>query len=244
MTRSRPRLQTVLYAAGVLLALPPAAYGSGTISHLAGASGAVRDVRRICADDNLYVNHDGTLESAVAWEFGGVQEPYDGAFGEGYDLGPGTVECVTFWISQDGWNQGESSDIYVWDGGVTGAPGAVLALVTGMVFEGIPIWPDFGRYDVEIAAGLTGAATVGSWGNWPWAHPGYWWGVDQNGPPGHPWTHVAEGIGYPAGWQNPDIVWGPGFITSIGIGVHFTAGGSPAESATWGAVKRLFAAAE
>ncbi len=228
--------------AWLLLAVPSALGGNGVISSLTGAEGGtVVTVRRLCSDNNLYVHHDGTLESAIAWEWAGVQEPYYGAFGEAFDLGPGMVECTSLWISQDGWNQGQATDAYVWEGGVHGTPGAVLALVPGIVFEDIPIWPNLGRYDVEIPVQVTGPFTVGSWGDWPWAGPGYWWGVDQDGPTGHPWTYVKEGYGYPPDWQNPDDIWGPGYLTSMGIGVHFTTGGTPAEPGTWGGVKSLFA---
>jgi hypothetical protein len=128
------------------------------------------------------------------------------------------------------------------EGGVASAPGNVLAVVTGVVFEDIPIFPDGGRYDVEIPAAAAGAFTVGSWGNWPDAGQGYFWLVDQDGPEGYPWTHVAEGTGFPQGWQDPEPIWGVP-IHSMGIGVHFTGGGSPAVPTTWGSVKSLFAAA-
>jgi hypothetical protein len=196
-------------------------------------------VQRLCSDDNLYTNNDGTLETGMGWQFNGVQPPYDGAFGEGYDLGPGTVECVSLWISQDGWNMGQSTDVYVWEGGVTGTPGNVIAVVTGIVFQDIPIWPDGGRYDVEIPVAVAGEFTVGSWGDWPGAGGGYYWLADQDGPAGHPWTHVAQGTGFPPGWQNPSPIFGP--TQSMGIGVHFTGGSTPADAVTWGEMKRLFA---
>jgi len=235
-------MRSVLWALLVLLVAPAIACGEGATSSLTGAGGgSLRVVQRVCSDDNLYVHHDGTFEAGVAWEWAGVQEPYYGAFGEAFDLGVGTVECVSLWITQDGDNAGQSTDVYVWEGGVTGTPGTVVALVSGIVFENIPVWPDFGRYDVEIPAEVAGEFTVGSWGNWPWAGPGYWWGVDQDGAAGHPWTYVMDGYGYPPGWQNPDDIWGPGYINSMGIGVHFAAEGTPAAPATWGAVKSLFA---
>lgn len=47
------------------------------------------------------------------------------------------------------------------------------------------------------------------------------------------------GIGWPEGWQHPEIVWGAP-IGSMGIGAHFTPGDPvPVRTSTWGEVKRL-----
>ena len=38
------------------------------------------------------------FEQGFAWRTGAVSPPYDGAFGEAFDIGSGTVSCVTpFW---------------------------------------------------------------------------------------------------------------------------------------------------
>jgi hypothetical protein len=235
-------MRLLIWTSALLLMTPAASHGVGTTVLFSGAEGGtIRVMRQLCSDDNLYVHHDGTFEMGVGWEMGGVVPPYDGAFGEAFDLGPGAVQCVSLWISQDGWNAGQSTDVYVWEDGVTGTPGGVLALVSGIVFQDIPIWPDGGRYDVEIPVAVSGAFTVGSWGNWPDGMAGYGWLADLDGPAGFPWTHVAEGIGWPAGWQNPSLIFAP--IQSMGIGVHFVSGSTPAESATWGEIKHLFVSA-
>lgn len=230
----------ILTAAWLLLAATIAQAQDPT-SMLTGPGGTpVINSPRLCADDNLVVHHDGTFEHGIAWEVAGVAEPYFGAFGEGYDLGPGAVECFSVWISQNGSYAGQSTDVYVWDGGVSGPPGAVLAVVTGVVFQSIPAWPAVGRFDVEIAAAVPGAFTIGSWGNWPDALPGYWWMADSTGEPGHPWTHVVPGLGLPEGWQHPGDMWSI-TIQSMAIGVHFTPDGPVPEAATsWGEVKRLY----
>ena len=62
--------------------------------------------------------------------------------------------------------------------------------------------------------------------------------ADESGPGGHPWTNIAPGIGYPSGWQNPNVVW-PN-CRSLGIGATITEEPSPVESVTWGAIKTLF----
>jgi hypothetical protein len=236
-------MRAFLLVSVLMLAVPAAICDGGSIGYLSdGPIESVRMVRRVCSDDNLYVHHDGTFEDGVCWDASGVEPPYDGAFGEAFDLGPGMVECVSFWLTQIGGYQGQSTDVYVWEGGVAEEPGGVLEVVTGIVLEDIPIWPEAGRYDVEIPSSVPGGFTVGSWGNWPGqsGNP-YFWCTDRDGPVGHPWTHVVEGQGYPSGWQNPEVIWGfP--IHSMGIGVHFTGGGSPVVPTTWGSVKSLFAA--
>ncbi len=207
---------------------------------LSGAGGGSIEIgQRICSDDDLYFHHDGSFELGIGWEYLGVAPPYDGAFGEAYELGPGAVNCVSLWLSEGGdWYTGQTTDVYVWEGGVAGSPGNVLAMVGGIVFQDIPVWPDGARFDVEIAIAVSGAFTAGSWGNWPGAGPGYAWLVDRDGPAGHPWTHVAEGTGVPPGWQHPNVAFGQ--VQSMGIGVHFIAGGTAIEPVTWSKVKRLF----
>jgi hypothetical protein len=235
------RTNLCIFSALALLVVGTAR-ADGPMAHLTGASaGTISLTQRICSDDNLYVHHDGSFEGGIAWDGEGVAEPYDGAFGEAFDLGSGEVECVSLWISQDGWNMGQATDIYVWQGGVTDVPGNVLAVVTGVVFQNIPVWPDGARYDVQIPVAVTGPFTAGSWGDWPGSMLGYYWMVDQDGSSEFSWTHVADGLGFPLGWQHPSIdpLWG--FEMSMGIGVHFTASSTPAVAPTWGAVKALFA---
>ena len=109
---------------------------------LSSQPGPVRESLRLCSDDNLQTHHDGSFEAAIAWEADGVAPPYYGAFGEGYDLGPGAIDCVSLWLCQSMPYQGQATDVYAWEGGTSGDPGAVLAMVTGMVFQNIPTWPE------------------------------------------------------------------------------------------------------
>lgn len=200
----------------------------------------VPTVAESCSDANLLVHHDGSFENGFAWEWLGVGPPYTGAFAESYVLGPGMVECVSLWHSQIGLYAGQSTDVFVWEGGVTTEPGAVLAVATGIVFDTIPVWAEVGRFDVPISVAIAGEATVGSWGNWPEAGNGYFWLADSDGPQGHPWTYIAFGSGFPGGWQNPEVVFGDR-INSLGIGVHFTADQPvPTRLRTWGRVKGLY----
>lgn len=209
---------------------------------LSGSTGAVTLVGPSCSDDDLLHHHDGVFESGIGWRTGGVRPPYDGAFGEAFDVGPGVVSCISLWLVQDGTNAGQSSDVYVWDGGIAGTPGSVLAVVPGIVFGPIPIWPEIGRFDVDVSVPIAGPATVGAWGNWPDAREGYAFAADAHGA-GHPWTHIAEGVGFPPGWQHPGIVFGD--VGSMGIGMHYRPDDPvPTRASSWGMVKALYAGRE
>ena len=111
----------------------------------------------------LFYNHDGSFENGYCWQYGGIVPPYYGAFGEGYDLGAVFVECSAHWLSQTGAFVGQPADIYLWDGGVTGAPGGVLSMVAGVVFDPIAFWPSCSQHDVEIGYHVGGEFTVGYW---------------------------------------------------------------------------------
>ena len=191
-----------------------------------------------CAGGVLVHNHDGSFENGYAWAYGGTIPPYYGAFSEGYDLGSGTVRCGAYWVTTlPGYYQGQTTDCYVWEGGVSTTPGSVIGVVIGTVFGNVPNWPEVGQNDVDLNAAVGGEFAVGCWGNWPHQLVGYFYAADVDGPQGHPWACIAPGIGYPTGWQDPAIVWGP--TSAMGCGVYFEQG-TPAESETWGAVKALF----
>ena len=192
---------------------------------------------------DFVVHHDGSFENAYAWQYGGAVAPYYGAFGEAYDAGYGDTICqAAYWVSA-GYFVGQTADCYVWESGIGSSPGAVLGVVADVVFSNVPDWPACGENDVTLCIYLGGPFTVGYWGNWPDALCGYYCAADLNGPGGHPWTCIAPGIGYPSGWQDPSIVFGP--TRSMGIGVDLIQIGglccySPAESPTWGSIKAMF----
>jgi hypothetical protein len=206
-----------------------------------------------CIDNPTYFNHDGSFENGYAWQYGGIAAPYYGAFGEGFYMGShGDICCGGFCVSTlPGYFTGQSADVYVWEGGAGySAPGAVLDVVPGIVFTNVPDWPAVGMNTIEMNVYVPDEFTIGYWGNWPDALLGYFCAADLNGPGGHPWTNIAPGIGYPSGWNDPSIVWGP--TQAMGMGVAWHEGGPgwicnpwtpppiPARSSTWGSIKHLF----
>lgn len=168
---------------------------------------------------------DGSFENGYAWSYGGVTRPYYGAFAEAFDLGSAQLNCASFWFTDIGKYQHQTMDVYVWDGGVTRLPGLVLAMVPGVDPGPVAIWPEISRHDVEINVQVPGEFAVGYWGNWPGQDNGWFVAADLNGWGGHPWTMIAPGIGYPTGWNDPSLVWGP--IRALGIGVTWDPPGPP-----------------
>ncbi len=192
-------------------------------------------------DDALYFHHDGTFEYGFCWFCDGcVDPPYDGALAEAFDLGPGVISAGAFWLTSSGCQYSVSSDIFVWAGGLTGPPGEVVAVVSNIELPEPPLWPQVAQMDTAIHAVVDGEFTIGYWSPWAGTCCAYL-AADLNGPGGHPWTNVAEGLEWPSGWQHPEVVWEPP-IQSLGIGVYFAAETSGAESPTWEAVSNLLKA--
>ena len=80
---------------------------------------------------------------------------------------------------------------------------------------------------------------MGYWGNWPDAPGGWFVGADTNGFGGCPLTCIRPGIGYPTGWQNVSIIWGP--TTALGIGAEaHECGATPVRESSWGQIKAPF----
>jgi hypothetical protein len=191
-----------------------------------------------CWGEQVY-NHDESFENGYAWQYAGVVPPYWGAFGEGIEASWAVIACVKIWVTTlPGYYFGQTCDVYVWEGGVTGPPGAVLDMVAGVVLGNVPNWPTVGENDVEMHYAIAqDGCTVGYWGNWPGAPCAYFVAADLNGPGGHPWTCIAPGIGYPTGWNDPSMIWEP--TQSLGLGAVYS-WCSPVEARSWGSIKGLF----
>jgi hypothetical protein len=191
--------------------------------------------------ETLYYNHDGSFENGFCWQYGGVVPPTCGAFGEGFDMpfSGCLIECIDLWVTQIGNYSGQSLDLFLWEGGVNSPPGGVIHVVTGVTLSNVPLWPALGQNPIEFHGGAGGHFTVGFWTDFSVQTCQWYIGCDENGFGGHPWTNIAPGLGYPTGWQNPAVVWD--ICHSLGIGIHAEEGIiSPVQSATWGALKKLF----
>ncbi len=186
-----------------------------------------------------FFHHNEGFEAAFCWGYGGIQPPYYGAFGEAFDLGAVTIECLSLWLTQIGdYLPGTLLDAYIWEGGVTSEPGGVLMVETGVDPGGPAFWPEISEHDVIMGSPVVGEFTVGYWADFSGISCKWFVASDLDGPLGHPWTNIAPGGSHPEGWQNPGIVWGD--MSSIGLGGYYTEGGTPVESTTWGALKGLF----
>jgi hypothetical protein len=82
-----------------------------------------------CPAGELVVHHDYSFENGWCWSFAGIEPPHYGALAEAYDLGPGCVRCGAFWLTNHGGYISRLADIYVWEGGITDEPGAVLVVL-------------------------------------------------------------------------------------------------------------------
>jgi hypothetical protein len=188
----------------------------------------------------LAMNSDGGYENGYAWQFGGTVAPYYGAFAECYAT-PNLKACsVVLDLTQIGYDVGQTLDAYAWaDAG--GAPGAVINVAVGADPGAIAFWPSLSRHVINLPddSDCVDATWTGYWGNWPGAQSGWFIGADTNGFGGCPYSNIAPGIGYPTGWNNVSVVWGP--TQALGIGGEFVScEPSPTVEATWGQIKNLY----
>ena len=186
----------------------------------------------------LVHNHDSAFENGYAWSYGGVMPPYYGAFGEGYLVGDGVnVQCIALWLTQTGTYFGQTCDVYIWEGGVSGPPEAVLAVMVGFDPGAPAFWPEISQHNADIPDFFaTGEITVGYWGNWPDEAAGWYCAADTDGFGGHPWTCAAPGSGYGPGWIHANEVWES--TSTLGLGYVYA---SPARAmgTTWESIKDL-----
>lgn len=188
----------------------------------------------------LNFNADGTYENGYAWRYHGVVAPYYGAFAECYSAPePVTVCSVVLDLTQIGSYAGQPSDIYVWDD-AGGNPGNVLCVRLNFLPGAPAFWPSISRHTATLdGCCATGNFWVGYWGNWPNAGTAYFIGADLDGFGGCPRTNIAPDIGFPTGWQNVSVAWGP--TQALGIGAEtYPCGGTATQSSTWGAIKNLY----
>lgn len=164
----------------------------------------------------LRINYDGSAENAYCWEYGGLVPPYYGAFAECYN-DAGRVCGIELQLTGIG-APCTPCDLYVWsDAG--GVPGNVLSYTSGANPCPVATWPNISAHDFAInPCAVNGPYWVGFWAGVD-SHElcPYYVAADLDGCAGGcPMTNVAPGIGYPTGWQNVSIIWGP--TQAIGIG--------------------------
>jgi hypothetical protein len=191
---------------------------------------------RECVGTLVY-NHDFSFENCYCWQHEGVAPPYYGALAEGFDLGAVTAECAVYWLTNL-YDLPAPIDVYVWDGGVDGPPEGVLCMIPGVDDLCVGYWPSCCENDIEVGCCVSGDFAVGYWVDFGDHYCLEYCCADENGNGGYPWTCIAPGIGYPTGWQHPNVVF-PDCV-SMGIGVTVADEPSAAGSETWGSIKALF----
>ncbi len=205
-----------------------------------GVSTSDDGVRTPPCDATLLMNGDDSWENGYAWRYMGVVPPDFGSFAEGYE-GVGTVCGVRYHFSTlEHYYLDQTLDAYVHDSDGLN-PRNVLCVVVGVAIDPPALWPVITVHDVGIPdTGVNGGFFVGYWGNWPGTYPGWFCAADLDGFGGMPRTKIAPDIGYPSGWQDPSVIWGP--TQAMGCDAWFNEGPPPTAVTvrTWGAIKNLY----
>lgn len=221
MATPRPVPATALSALLTLMALLPLG-SSATASGPPAASVGPGAGRALSPDDpgcgELFMNADSSYESGYTWQFGGIQAPDYGAFAERY-TGDLAICSVVTDLTQVGYQAGQVLDLYIWEDGA-GEPGAVHAVRRGANPGAVAFWPSVSRHVFAISGHPGDAWWVGYWGAWPGGTGAWFVGADLDGTGGTPRTKIAPGLGYPSGWQNVSLVWGP--TQALGLGAEGT----------------------
>ncbi len=188
----------------------------------------------------MLFNADGQIDTGYAWRYDGVQSPYYGAFAEQYS-GEVRICSAVFDFSTFPDKQGASTmDVYVWDDD-DGVPGAVVFMKTAVDPGPVSLWPNFSRHAVLLddVPCLESTWWIGYWGDWPGEIAAWAIGADLDGGMGRPKTNVAPGLGFPTGWQNPSVAWGPTHALYIGAEV-LDCGPTPTSRSSWGQIKSTY----
>lgn len=184
----------------------------------------------------LVLNSGGDYETALGWQYGGVAPPYFGAFAECYS---GYVEvcAVILDFTTSTGVVTASFDAYVWED-EAGIPGAILCMRIGVDPGEIAVYPGVSRLSVEMPSGCCTSERwwVGYWPDWPGAGAQWFVAADAEFFTGCPYNNIAPGIGYPTGWQNVSVAFGPHGSLGIGAEVRSCSPTSITNS-TWGSVK-------
>lgn len=191
---------------------------------------------------SLVFHTDSSYENGYAWRYGGVQPPDYGAFAECID-GPAKLCSVVADLTRINDLGLRPVDVFVYgdDGGI---PGAVLASYPGNDPGPIGFWPSVTRHVFPVTVECLGVdapiyvAVYDSEASF--GISSYFVGADLDGPGGGcTLTKIAPGIGYPTGWQNVSIVWGP--TQALGLGAEIVpCDPVPVLETSWGRIKTLY----
>jgi hypothetical protein len=102
-------------------------------------------------------------------------------------------------------------------------------------------WPMIARnvFTLPEPVCVEGTWWIGYWADYSGWIP-FFVAADVDGPGGgSPLTKIAPGQGYPTGWQDVAVRWGP--TAALGIGAEVdSCPPTPVEGATWGSIKVMF----
>jgi hypothetical protein len=215
------------------------ALSAENIGSLRGATGITLPSRDgpPCPDATLLLVYDGSNEGGYCWQYGGIVPPDWGSFVESYEY-TGCICGIQIGLSGIGYPCGSlTAFIYDDDGGL---PGNVLLVTPNLDPCPVATWPSTSMHDFALSeVEVDGRFWLGYWADWSHQPCGYFIAGDTNGFGGYPYTKIAPGIGFPSGWQNVSIVWGP--TQNLGIGAWVKhCGVIPVHQRSWGRIKSLY----
>ncbi|MEZ4650690.1 MAG: hypothetical protein R3E97_18275 [Candidatus Eisenbacteria bacterium] len=190
---------------------------TATHSSLEPGRGVVRGGSEGPCGLGLELAFDGSAENGYAWHSSGIAPPNYGAFAAkyGWEYGACGIELI---LTSTADSPCRTLDAYLWQN-AGGAPGAVLLMAPDLDPCPVAIWPELSVHDFYLGMpteNTCGGFWVGYWADFSQTDPGFYVAADLDGPGGVPYTNIAPGIGYPTGWNNVSVVWGP--TQSLGIG--------------------------
>jgi hypothetical protein len=198
--------------------VPGAAAGEGVAASVGPGEGRIVPGERSSTTSQYVLSHhDGTFENGYAWMYGGVTQDGAGSWAEAFS-GTYLLGDATFYLTDTGYYMGQSMDVYVWED-AGGEPGNVLFVLTGFVPGQPAFWPDVSAHVAPIGIPVSGVWWVGYWPNWPGQVLGWFQAADENGCGGVPRTNIAPGLGYPSGWQHPNVIFPNAKALGIEAGV-------------------------
>jgi hypothetical protein len=188
----------------------------------AGSVGPGHGVQLPCPDYVLcygeyLLNYDGSAENGYCWQYGGLVSPDYGAFAECFSAFGWPCEIDLFLTGQGNACE-DQIDLYLWDD-AGGTPGNVLSVFRGEAPCPVAVWPNVNcLYAPLYPVRVDGAFWAGFAARPSDQASGFFIAADTDGPGGCPFTRIAPGVGYPTGWQDVSVVWGP--TRSLGIAVR------------------------